>query len=622
MIYKEKSKTVQLIGDYIERVDQSANVGELISELGRERRLSYQYAIKKTGHKEVEVHRLLTDSIITVIKNGHDLALANFTRYTFLDHLSQIRAIIDTSSNYPPDNIVQFYTDVIVRLNTLNATIPSNTFLKDDYQDLVSQKILSEMITYLEIMRTNIFNALYMGEYSLTALTGPQNVYYKLYKSYETEFLMKASPNSISVYNNEKKLTEYGPTMEYIDKLFGGSKFDTTYDSNEWWTISTRGVIELRKQQRALWKSVDIRIKEMSTREKNSKNLTLIFLTVSILFVIGFVTYFINDITKLLRELKLAARKISKGGTDLQLKNMPAGVIGNLAKSIKQIDKNNLLLAEAASQIGKGNFDQEVKPRSEEDLLGISIRKMQNDLREFTSQKDKIQKETEDLVYKRDEFFSVASHELRTPVTSIKAYTQLLLMDAEGSGDVQRQKMLNRMNVQVNKLTVLISDLLDISKLQNGQLAYHKEPFILEELVNEIVEEIQPTSPETQLLLKSSIHAIVNADRDRIGQVLSNLLVNATKYAHTSKEIIVELQKKGDKVICSVHDFGNGILPDEYDKIFERFYRISGDNLNTFPGLGLGLFISKEIIEKHDGKIWLQSEKGKGTIFYFELPMA
>lgn len=618
LIFKEKSQTVELINDNIERVDQSANISELINELGRERGYSYLYSIKKTDHDKIVAHRLNTDSIISILKKSSDLGLYRFDEYTFLNRLNETRAAIDSSS-LNPDAIVQFYTDAIVRLNTLNSTIPSNTFLKPVYQDLIAQRILAEMITYLEIIRTNIFNALFIRKYMTETLLGTYGVY-KVYKSYETEFLVKASPASITLYNNEKKLTDYGVTMTYINKLFETFRFDSTYNEEQWRAVSTNGLNVLRKQQRDLWKSVDMRMKEISTTEVRTKNLTLLFLLIAILFVIAFIAYFINDITRLLRELRLAARKISRGETDLQLKNMPSGVIGNLAKSINQIDKNNLRLTEAANEIGKGNFDVEVNTRSDKDLLGISIKKMQHDLQEFASQKDKIQKETQELVYKRDEFFSIASHELKTPVTSLKAYTQLLLMDATGSGDLQREKMLQRMNAQMNKLTVLINDLLDISRLQNGKLVYNLHTFEMKQLVTEIIDEIEPTSEDIKFVFNPDTNALVNADHDRIGQVLNNLLINAIKYAPDTKKIIITLVRKDNYIVCSVHDFGSGIIPDEYEKIFERFYRISGHNKNTYPGLGLGLYISKEIIEKHGGEIWVESEKEKGATFFFSLP--
>jgi signal transduction histidine kinase len=328
----------------------------------------------------------------------------------------------------------------------------------------------------------------------------------------------------------------------------------------------------------------------------------------------------VNHIHKSLTEIKLAVSKISIGGTGLHLKNMPKGIIGNLAKSIIEIDKNNIELAKAANQIGKGNFEVKVKPRSEQDLLGISIKKMRDDLQEFTAQKDKIQMETENLVYRRDEFFSIASHELKTPVTSLKAYTQLLLMDAEGLLDTEHKTMLERMEIQINKLTSLINDLLDTSKIENGQLAFNKELFILNELVSQVVSEMQPGCPAQKIIFKNNQPASVYGDRERIRQVISNFISNAIKYASKSKKIIISVDKSDNKVTCSVQDFGKGINPEELDKIFGRFYRVSGPKLNTFPGLGLGLFICKEVIEQQGGKIGVMSKPGEGSTFYFELP--
>ena len=124
-----------------------------------------------------------------------------------------------------------------------------------------------------------------------------------------------------------------------------------------------------------------------------------------------------------------------------------------------------------------------------------------------------------------------------------------------------------------------------------------------------------------EIIIEKNFSADVYADRERIAQVLNNLLTNAIKYCPDCKKLVVNGEKNGENVICSVQDFGEGIPENEYDKIFGRFYRISGNNLHTYPGLGLGLYISKEIIEKHHGKIWLQSEIGKGTTFYFSLPI-
>jgi len=620
IIYGDKSKTVELIGNYINDVDESQTISELTNELARERRYSYLELIKDTSFKQIPEHRMKVDSIMHVLEQSNDLALLHFSKYTFLNHLADTRKAID-SQKLTADLVMQYYTDAIFRLNTLKSSIPGNTFLKPVYQDLVSQKILSELITYLGIVRTNVFNILYTKKYVSETLFGTLGVY-KVSKTYETEFLLKASPSSVKLFNEIKDSTAYKPMFAYLDRVFRTFKVDSTYTSNEWWDLSSNALIALRKQQISLWESVDAKMKEIHAYEVTAKNTALLFLVVSILFVIAFVGYLIIHIHRLLNELKDATAKLSKGETGLNLQHMPKGVIGKLADCILDIDRNNVALAQAANEIGKGNFNIKVKPRSKEDLLGISIKKMKHDLLEFASQKDKIQKETEDLVYRRDEFFSIASHELKTPVTSLKAYTQLLLMDATGSGDLQNKNMLERMDLQINKLTALINDLLDTSKIENGHLIYNKENFELEDVVSEAIAAIQPISSDHELIFKNVTNARVYGDRDRVGQVINNFVANAIKYAPDSRKIIVELNKADGKVICSVQDFGKGIAREEQQKIFERFYRVSGNNLNTFPGLGLGLFICKDIIEKHHGKIGVKSEKGKGSTFYFELPVS
>ena len=195
-------------------------------------------------------------------------------------------------------------------------------------------------------------------------------------------------------------------------------------------------------------------------------------------------------------------------------------------------------------------------------------------------------------------------------------------MDAESMADSEHAQMLAKMDIQIDKLTSLIAVLLDTSKVQEGKLDYNKKPFKIRELIDKIIEKIRPTTLNQQLIFIADSNATIVGDRDRIGQVVSNLLTNATKYATTSKKIIVALKQSSGKVVCSVQDFGNGIAEAEHNKIFERFYRVLGNNLHTYPGLGLGLYISRGIVENHCGKIWVESEVGKGSTFYFELPIA
>ena len=618
-LYIEKSHRVKLIGDYIERIHESETISKLMDAMQTERRYSYEYALTKKKYDTVLIQRKVTDSVLALLKQTKDLALADFPQYTFIKDLAGVRRQLDTARNYSANAIMQFYTTAIFRLNTLNSTSPaSNAYLSPVYQDLIAQKILFEMITFIGIIRTNIYNVLYTRQYMVETLMGTVGTH-DVYNTYETEFILKASPVTVKEYKNIKENTELKSTTAYIDTLFKTFTFDSSYTAESWWSTSTNGINEMRKLHRKLWTSVEVRMNNIYENENAEKNKTLFFLIVAMVLVIAFIAYTIKVISQTLKELKIAAEKISKGSTDIQLKNMPRDVIGNVAHSISEINENNKQLAFAADAIGKGNFTIDVIPRSEVDLLGNSIVQMKNDLLEYSLQKDRIQNETMDLIHKKDDFMSIASHELKTPVTTLKAYTQILQMESAAYGDKKKEIMFEKMDAQINKLTMLISDLLDTSRLREGDLTYNREAFKFNELLKEAVEEIQRTSTGNTIILEHNHVVTVFADKERIRQVMSNLLTNAIKYCQGC-EIIVQAEIQDKKVICSVKDKGIGIAKDQQDKIFERFYRATGQNLHTFPGLGLGLYISKEIIQRHDGKIWLESEPGKGSTFYFTLP--
>jgi PAS domain S-box-containing protein len=221
----------------------------------------------------------------------------------------------------------------------------------------------------------------------------------------------------------------------------------------------------------------------------------------------------------------------------------------------------------------------------------------------------------------KDEFLNIASHELKTPVTSLKGFTQILQMKFEKEGNDLAVGLLSKMDKQVDKLTKLIVDLLDATKIENGQLKLTKEDFDFNELVAEIVEEMQRTTDNQKIITKLSATTIINGDKNRIGQVITNLISNAIKYSPKSGEIIVfTLQEKNNVKLC-VQDFGIGISIEKQPKIFDRFFRVSGQNQDTYPGLGLGLYISSEIIKRHKGKISVESVPDKGSTFCFTLPV-
>lgn len=225
------------------------------------------------------------------------------------------------------------------------------------------------------------------------------------------------------------------------------------------------------------------------------------------------------------------------------------------------------------------------------------------------------------LSAQKDTFMGIASHELKTPLTSLKLYAQVLERMLLKSGDEKNADLARKMDHQVIKLTSLIADLLDVTKINAGKIHLNEGFFSFEQLVKETVEEQQMS---TSQIIETKIQntGMVFADKERIAQVVTNLISNAIKYSPNAERIIVNTLVKDEDVVFSVQDFGIGMPADKLDKVFDQYYRVAEDQNNTFPGLGLGLYIAAEIIERSNGKIWVESELNKGSTFFFSLPLA
>jgi PAS domain S-box-containing protein len=229
--------------------------------------------------------------------------------------------------------------------------------------------------------------------------------------------------------------------------------------------------------------------------------------------------------------------------------------------------------------------------------------------------------ERKEIERRKDDFISIASHELKTPVTSLKGFAQVLQRRLKRQDDEESLRFLAIMDKQLNKLTKLINDLLDISKMRQGKLDYREDPFDLDALSQEIVENLQAGTSTHQLLIEGRTAVQVFGDRDRIGQVLINLLTNAIKYSPKADTVIVRVSKDQENAIVSVQDFGIGIAAAHHKQIFERFYQVTDPEEKTYPGLGTGLYICAAIIKRHHGQIWVESRKDQGSTFSFTLPL-
>jgi len=221
----------------------------------------------------------------------------------------------------------------------------------------------------------------------------------------------------------------------------------------------------------------------------------------------------------------------------------------------------------------------------------------------------------------KDEFLSIASHELKTPLTSMKASLQIVERFARNVPESkQMHPFIINANRHANRLNSLVKDLLDVTKIQNGKLAINKTHFLLNELVSEVITEASQAYNHTYILGDMEA-AEVNADPQKIYQVIDNLLSNAAKYSSEKHAIKVYVETSNGFVKVMVKDHGAGITESQLPHVFERFYRVEATK-NNIQGLGLGLYICKEIIKSHNGCIGAESQVGAGSTFWFSLPLA
>lgn len=226
-----------------------------------------------------------------------------------------------------------------------------------------------------------------------------------------------------------------------------------------------------------------------------------------------------------------------------------------------------------------------------------------------------------ELEKQKDDFISLVSHELKNPLTSIKAYTQILQKKLENHKDKSLLKIFTSLDIQTTKLTDLISDLLSEAKTRAKGFSYHDKEFDVNSLVEEIIENATRRADGYTISYKRKVHKEIIADRTRIGQVLDNLISNAIKYSSQTKKITVKVSVINDNIQFSVQDFGVGITKENLKKVFEPFFREIEMQKETFPSIGLGLYISAEIVKHYSGKIWVKSTAGKGSTFIFTLPL-
>jgi len=220
---------------------------------------------------------------------------------------------------------------------------------------------------------------------------------------------------------------------------------------------------------------------------------------------------------------------------------------------------------------------------------------------------------------RKNDFIAIISHELKTPLTSIKSYIQLLLSKVQKESDPFTTNALRRADIQAGKMASMIEDFLSLARLEEGKVHLNKETFELHSLTNDVVNDSQCLTTSHQIVCKNCEGLKIFADRDKIGQVLINLVSNAIKYSPRGGTITIGSEISEGRVTISVTDEGIGISAADQARLFDRFFRVNNEKLKTVSGFGIGLYLVSEILRYHNSKIMVESIEGHGSKFYFSL---
>jgi signal transduction histidine kinase len=296
-------------------------------------------------------------------------------------------------------------------------------------------------------------------------------------------------------------------------------------------------------------------------------------------------------------------------------------------------------LRKGVERIGGGDLNSrlEVKTGDEIEVLAEEFNRMAENLRyAYTGLEQKVAERTRDLAVAnqrlqeldrlKSDFVSNVSHELRTPLTAIKGAVDLVLREVAGPLTEKQTHYLTRVRSNTQHLAGLINDLLDLSKIESGRIEVNSSRVSLGGLAHEVMETLRPVAAEKFIALETTIPEppiLVWADREKINQVLMNLIGNAIKFTPAQGRVAVSVEKNGSESIrVSVSDTGPGIPPQEKEKIFDKFYQIAQVGETKPRGTGLGLAICKALVELNGGRIWVETTENRGSTFCFTLPVS
>lgn len=354
---------------------------------------------------------------------------------------------------------------------------------------------------------------------------------------------------------------------------------------------------------------------------RNSLWIAIFIMIVSIIMSGALISRYIS---KPITKLRNIANNMGKGQLDVKIDIKSKDEIGELASTLKRMGSElkkfhaglEKQVKERTAELKKKTEDLE-KVNKELNNTKLATLNILEDVKEANERLKEIDK-------LKTDFLNTTSHELKTPLTPIRSYLDLLEDGSLGKLNQQQKSALKVIDKNVKRLKRLISDILDITKVEAGQMKFIMEKIRFEKVIKEAIQEIKPSIDEKKIKIEVRIPKklpLIEGDKQRLIQVLTNLLDNAIKFSPKNKRVMITAKKRKNSLFMAVADKGIGISKNNLPKLFTKFFQVDTSATREQPGTGLGLTICKGIIEAHNGNIWAESILGKGSTFYFTLPL-
>lgn len=629
------------------KLDELELLENVTHEIQQERDLGALFLIDATLEAQMNLQNQWkeSDSLITIYKSFVYQNQLDTTLFELFSSLQQRRANV-TYFQYESTELEFLYN---VQIESFLAHVSKVE------EDLMYEKSLANYNAHISLLWTKE----YLGRIrsnlnTLFTLGGFGDLNYGIFAVNKGGF--ESNLNNFRKTADESILNEYesnflvtsGRMLQTIDYVFEHPELKNfPFEKSSWWLTATTAINNLN--QIASYSITEMK-GDIRLAIKDSETTIWqmwLFLSSTIIVVVLFCVYVINSLTKQVREIQRASRKIITGDTEILVPVRTNDAIGSLAESFNSLVQNSRKLASIADKIGKGDYEVDVPVRSGKDKLGKSLEEMRSNLlrtntqlivkaKELEENNIQIRQQNEELIVAREalhqtveelesanryksEFLANISHELRTPLNSILILTKILESNKESNLTEDQIHSLNVIDKSGTDLLILINDILDLSKIEAGKIDLNISAINLHESLNNVVELFDPLAKDKQIGFKFENHInqdqIVRLDRLRFEQILKNLLSNAFKF--TPQNGMVKLQATGDEnsFTVKVVDTGIGIPLDKQESIFEAFKQVDGTTTRKYGGTGLGLTITKQLVEMMDGEIDIESQEGAGTTF-------